>query len=92
MLLTRLSTGDRGPAKKTEGDSKEVLEAKLKEHMESQGGSVALKDVYDKLKEWTGKDGEAVQQLIEYLKDGKGFNFNYSTQNVSLVRVGGGRA
>ncbi len=89
--LALLSTGDRSAAKKTESDSKEVLEAKLKEHMESQGGSVALKDVYDKLKEWTGKDGEAVQQLIEYLKDGKGFNFNYSTQNVSLVRVGGSK-
>ena len=86
--LALLSTSDKNVTENIVNDDIEVLKAKLREHVESNGGSVALKDVYDKLKEWTGKDGEDVQKVIENLKEGKGFNFNYSTQNVSLIKEG----
>ena len=65
------------------------LENRLKEHLEAHNGIEALSTVYSLFSEWLpGTEGPNLQELIDQIKEGRSFNFNYASQNVSLVKDG----
>ena len=67
----------------------EDLETKLRKHLEANDGIETLSKVYSLGQEWyPGIAGPEFQDLIDAIKKGRGFNFNYATQNVSLIKEG----
>ena len=63
------------------------LEKKLKEYLEAHNGIEALSTVYSLFGEWLpGTERPDLQELIDQIKEGHRFNFNYASQNVSLVK------
>ncbi|MGC8618671.1 MAG: hypothetical protein ACP5UZ_08075 [Thermoplasmata archaeon] len=66
-----------------------ALVNRLQGHLESHNGADSLSSVFSRLGEWLNeKDGKKIQNIIDKLREGYGFNINYPTQTVSLVRDG----
>lgn len=65
------------------------FEKRLKEYLETHNEIETLSTVYSLFSEWfPGTEGPELQELIDQIKEGHGFNFNYATQNVSLIKEG----
>ena len=65
------------------------FEKRLKEYLSAHDGIETLSRVYSLGKEWYPEiKGSEFQELIDLLKKDHGLNFNYATQNVSLL-IGG---
>ena len=63
------------------------FENRLKEYLEAHEGLETLSKVYSLGKEWCpGIEGSEFQNLIDAIKENHGFNFNYATQNVNLLK------
>lgn len=86
--LTRLTTWEPTPQDNPSA-TKEDLAFRLKEYLSTHEGMETLSKVYSLGKEWyPGIDGPVFHDLIGAIKEGHGFNFNYATQNVSLIKEG----